>query len=106
MEAMTDPFPHPTNEELGAVAWKRYWRLMRWMALASIVAVIAALCYLHLAGGLLSVHMVIATAAGVGFTVLLAAALMLLAFMSSGSGHDESVAEVAADVEAERRKRL
>lgn len=105
MEAMTDPTPPSSNASLTAVAWKRYWRMMRWMVGASIAAVVAALLYLHLDGGLLSVHMVIATAAGVGFTVLLAAALMLLAFMSSGTGHDDDVAKTGAETEAETKER-
>lgn len=35
--------------------------------------------------------MIIATAAGVGLSVMLGAALMGLVFLSSGSGHDESI---------------
>jgi hypothetical protein len=41
--------------------------------------------------------MVIATIAGVGFSVLLAAALMGLVFLSSGSGHDEDAADSSGD---------
>lgn len=89
-EALSDP----AN---AAVAWARYWRLMRWMVIAAMVAVAGALVYLHMVGGLVSIHMVIATVAGVGLAVLLAAALMLLVFMSAGSGHDDDVANGAGD---------
>ena len=75
-----------------AVAWARYRRMMRWMALAAALAVAAALAWLHFTGGLMTIHMVVATVAGVGFSVLLAAALMLAVFLSSGSGHDDDVA--------------
>lgn len=92
---MTDSDPSASNASLNAHAWARFWRLMRWMMVAAIAAVLAALLYLYMDGGLLSVHMVIATIAGVGFTVLLAAALMLLVFMSAGSGHDDDVARAA-----------
>lgn len=80
-----------------AIAWARYRRMMRWMLLAAAVAVAGALLWLHYDGGLVTIHMIIATVAGVGFTVLLAAALMLAAFLSSGSGHDEDVASNPED---------
>jgi hypothetical protein len=41
--------------------------------------------------------MVIATAAGVGLSVMLGAALMGLVFLSSGSGHDEAIEDPFAD---------
>ena len=73
-------------------AWGRFRRMMRWMALAAAVAVAAAIVYLRPAEGPFPIHMLIATIAGVAATVLLATALMLLAFLSSGTGHDEDVA--------------
>lgn len=74
------------------IAWARYRRLMRGMAIVSALAVVLALLYLHFAlpGGL-SIHMIIATSAGVGLSVMLGAALMGLVFLSSGSGHDEAI---------------
>lgn len=80
-----------------AIAWARYSRMMRWMALAAALAVVVALVWLRHSGGLVTIHMVIATIAGVSCTVLLAAGLMLAAFMSSGSGHDEDVASNPED---------
>lgn len=74
------------------VAWSRYRRLMKGMALVSLVAVILALVYLRISlGDQFNIHMIIATAAGVGLSVMLGAALMGLVFLSSGSGHDEAV---------------
>jgi polyferredoxin len=81
--------------KLAPHVWARYWRLMRWMALAAIAAVIVSLAWLARGGGLMTIHMIIATVAGVGVSVLLAAALMLLVFMSAGSGHDEDVARTS-----------
>lgn len=93
MEAMTQK-PSLTDQQIRAAhAWARYWRLMRWMVLAAIAAVVVALTYLYKVGALITIHMAIATVAGVGFSVMLAAALMLAVFMSAGSGHDEDVAE-------------
>ena len=79
-----------------AYAWARYRRLMRWMALVAAVAAGAALMWLRLTGGPLPLHMVIATIAGVGFSVLLGTALMGLVFLSAGSGHDDDVGNIDA----------
>lgn len=74
-------------------AWKRYRRLMKWMALATLVVVVAAIGLLFAHHGMVSIHLYIAAALGVGLTVLLAAALMGLVFLSSGTGHDESIVD-------------
>ena len=67
----------------------RFRRIMKWMALVAIG--VAALAVVLVAAGDegTHVHMLIATALGAGLTVLLAAALMTLAFLSSSSGHDD-----------------
>ena len=62
---------------------------MKWMALVAAVTVFLSLLYLRQAGGPMPLHMVIATIAGVGLTVLIGTALMGLVFVSSRSGHDE-----------------
>ncbi len=96
---MTRPKHALSDPSRAAVAWARYRRMMRWMLLAAIVAIAAALVWLDHEGGLATIHMIIATIAGVGFTVLLASALMMAAFLSSGSGHDEDVASNPKDWE-------
>ena len=72
-------------------AWARYRRLMRWMMAVTLAIVIASLALLYAKNGLVSIHLYIATALGVGFTMLLMSALMGLVFLSSGTGHDESI---------------
>lgn len=72
-------------------AWKRYRRILKWMTLVALASVGAALGWLYLQRGELNLHIVIATTLGVGLTVFLAAALMGLVFLSSGTGHDEDV---------------
>ena len=72
------------------MAWARYRRLMKWMTLAAVASVIAALAYLGSSGQPMSVSMVIATIAGVGLSVLLGTALMGLVFLSNASGHDDA----------------
>ena len=55
------------NRDTSKVAWTRYRRLMKGMALVSLLAVVGALGWLRLTmGEALTIHMIIATAAGVG----------------------------------------
>ena len=68
---------------------RRFRRIMKWMALFAItVAAIAVLLVVRGHDGV-HVHMMIATALGAGLSVLLAGALMSLAFLSASSGHDD-----------------
>ena len=82
--------PIPPSLERSALVWARYKALMSWMVAAAVAAVLLALLYLKLTGAMLGIHMVIATIAGVFFTMLLGTGLMGLAYFSSHSGHDES----------------
>ena len=75
--------------ERAASAWARYKQMMKWMALAALVGALLALIYLKSGGDPVPVHMVIATIAGVGLTVLVGTGLMGLVFLRSSSGHDE-----------------
>jgi len=79
-----DPVPSPT-----ASLKRRFLRIFRLCAaLATVIAIIAAILVSR-GDPTLHIHMVIATALGVGFTVLLGTSLMTLAFLSSSTGHDE-----------------
>ncbi len=81
------------DPEYASFAWARYRRLLKWMAGSALVAVLLAFAYLHFSAGgeNVSIHMYIATALGVFFSVMLGAVLMGLVFLSSGTGHDEAV---------------
>ena len=70
---------------------RRFWRIFRLLALLSII--IAAIAVVLVARGdpATHVHMLIATALGVSFMVLLGSGLMTLVFLSSSSGHDDQV---------------
>ena len=89
-----DPIPPRPDSELErtARAWARYKRLMSWMVIAALVAVLLALIYLKSDGREVPIHMMIATIAGVGFSVLLGTALMGLVYFSNNSGHDDAAA--------------
>ena len=78
-------------------AWTRFRRIMRWMMLVTVTMVVGSLVALYRQNGLVSPHLYIATALGVGFTMLLASALMGLMFLSSGTGHDDAIIDPASD---------
>ena len=80
---MANPDPVPPRS-----IRRRFAGIMRVAAAFSIV--IAALAVALVARGQaeLHIHMLIATALGIGLTVLLGTALMTLIFLSNSSGHD------------------
>lgn len=75
-------------------------RMLKWIALAAVLMVAGALTALALSDGL-TLHMAIATVAGVFLSVMLGCGLFALAFFSSKSGHDQSVADAARHTEDE-----
>jgi hypothetical protein len=86
MEAVPRPDPVPTPRYS---MMRRFWRLFRLLALLAIA--IAAIAVVLVARGdpTTHVHMLIATALGIGLTVLLGTSLMTLVFLSNSSGHDD-----------------
>jgi hypothetical protein len=88
------PLDDPRN---AAHAWRRFARLMRRSAIAA-VALAAMVCggiYLWL--GAVSIHIYIATALGIIVLVPLTVALTGLMFLSSGTGHDQSIVNPLED---------
>jgi glucan phosphoethanolaminetransferase (alkaline phosphatase superfamily) len=67
-------------------------RMMLWIVVIGVLMVIAALWYISLFEPL-RLHMVIATIAGVFFSVLLGSGLFALAFYSDKSGYDQDVTD-------------
>lgn len=86
------------DPEYAAFAWKRYWRLMRWMLLVTTVVTILALGSFWYNNGFVSIHFFIATAGAIVGAMMLTAALMGLVFLSSGTGHDEVIDDPFADL--------
>ena len=64
---------------------------MRWMFVFTISITALVLGIFYSQYGMISIHFYIATAGGIVAMLLLATALMGLVFLSSGSGHDESI---------------
>jgi membrane glycosyltransferase len=75
-----------------AHAWQRFRRLMKLMVGITTLVVTLAMIQIYRLNGLESIHLYIATALGVGVSMLLTSVLMGLVFLSSGTGHDESAA--------------
>ena len=95
-----------TSSEL-AFAWSilpilliGLWVTIQATVLGFVVALV--LGYLYVSGSALSIHFYIATGLGVGAAMMLTAALMGLVFLSSGTGHDESVTDLMDDDEWKR----
>ena len=89
------------DPKIAAHAWARFKRLMRWMFGVTMLVVLGFLTMLYLREEPVSIHFYIATALGVGFATMLMAALMGLVFLSSGTGHDESVTGQEGDQASE-----
>ena len=79
-----DPVPTPRGRAL-----HRFVRTMRWMALLSIACAGISVWLVARGDPEIHIHMMIATALGVGLTVLLGTALISLTYLSDASGHDE-----------------
>lgn len=83
-EGLDDP-------EYAAFAWGRFRRILGWMALVSLFTSGIAELALYWSMGELRLATALATFFGVFLTMMLAAALMGLMFLSSGTGHDAQV---------------
>ena len=94
---MAERKPDLSDPDYARFAWRRYRRLMLWMTLAALGTAIAALTILWVTRGPLPLVFLIFTAGGVFFSVLLAAALMGLVFLSSGTGHDERIHDLSEE---------
>ncbi len=86
--------PSPLEDpDSAAFAWARFRKIMRLMSAITLAVVIASLAYLWATVGDVPIHFYIATALGIGASMMLMSALMGLVFMSNGTGHDDSVAD-------------
>jgi len=81
-----DPLPSPQQSTM-----RRFWRIFRLLALLSVVVAAIAVVLVTRGAGEVHASLIIATALGVGLTVLVGTSLMSLVFLSNSSGHDEAV---------------
>jgi RsiW-degrading membrane proteinase PrsW (M82 family) len=91
-----DPLPSPRYSTI-----RRFWRIFRLLALLSIIIAATAVVLVARGDSSVHAHMLIATALGVGMTVLVGTALMTLVFLSSSSGHDEHAGRSPQEIDQE-----
>ena len=91
-----DPTPSPRHSVM-----RRFWRIFRLLALLSIVIAAIAVVLVTRGEAHPHIHMMIATALGIGLTVLVGTGLMTLVFLSANSGHDEQAAHYDRENEDE-----
>ena len=84
---MPQPDPPPSSRHS---TMHRFWRIFRLLALLSVVMAAIAVVLVTRGAGEVHASLIIATALGIGLTVLLGTGLMALMFVSSSSGHDEA----------------
>jgi preprotein translocase subunit SecG len=83
------PQPEPIPSPHGSVK-RRFWRIFRLLVLLSIVIAAIAVVLVTRGEGEVHASLIIATALGVGLTVMVGTGLMTLVFISNSSGHDEA----------------
>lgn len=88
---MNPPRHDLDDPEYAAFAWGRFRRILRWMALVALATAVIAELVLYRWLGELNFVTASATFLGVFVTMMVAAALMGLMFLSSGTRHDERV---------------
>ena len=82
-----DPLPRPRYSLM-----RRFWRIFRLLVLLSIATAGIAVALVTRGEGEIRASLIIATALGIGLTILLGTSLMTLVFLSADSGHDEAAA--------------
>ena len=80
-----DPVPSPRQSMV-----QRFWRIFRLLVLLSVVIAAIAVVLVTRGDGEVHASLIIATAVGIGLTVLVGTSLMTLVFLSNESGHDEA----------------
>ena len=89
--------PGLDDRRYAAFAWRRFRRVLAGVALAGAAATGACWWWIDAVYGPLGWGATLALVGGVFATILMAGALMGLAFLSSGSGHDEAVRDFDTD---------
>jgi len=93
-EAMSDRPSGLDDPQYAAFAWARFRKIMAWMTLAAAICVAGVIAAMAHVQGPLHLVTMLAVIGGVGGSVMMAGLLMGLAFLSSGSGHDEDVTRI------------
>ena len=87
-----DPLPSPRGSLI-----EQFLQILKWLGLFSAAIAAVAVAFVAYSEGTDNWNVLVATAIGVGFTVLLGTGLMMLTFLSSRSGHDDEVSHRKED---------
>jgi hypothetical protein len=88
--ARISPLDDPATS---AHAWGRFRRQMRITAWLTLAIEIVVLSLLYTRYGMISIHLYIGMGLAIALTMFLVSGLMGLVFLSSGTGHDQAVAD-------------
>ena len=91
-----DPIPSPRNSTI-----RRFWRIFRLLVLLSIVVAAIGVVLVTRGAGEVHASLIIATALGIGLTMLVGTSLMTLLFISNSSGHDEEAGRTRQESDKE-----
>ena len=91
---MQPPRPGLSDPDYAAFAWRRFRRILGWMALFAVAFSVAAILVLQHIYGPLGIVAMLAVFGGGGGSIMATALLMGLIFLSSGTGHDEAVRDL------------
>lgn len=83
------PMPSPEPIPLR----RQFLKAMRWGAIFSVAVALIAVALVVQGDSSIRIHLLIATALGVGLSVMLGIALMTLMFLSNRMGHDIEAAD-------------
>jgi len=86
-----------SDSSANAVHWRRFRRLMAWMLALALLCVGIAVLWMRAEGVVLHLHFMIAMGLGITLSLMLAAGLMGLVFVSSRTGVDDGVADLSGD---------
>jgi len=81
----------PQPPEDTAAAWAHFRRMMRWTGELALGMIAVVWVILFHEFGMVSIHLYIASALGIGLMIMLLGALMNLVFLSHRTGHDDTI---------------
>jgi hypothetical protein len=94
---MADLEPDLDDPRYAQHAWARFRRIMAWMSLFGVACGLVSVALLWWWIGEMPLVMALGTFFGVALSIIVAAALMGLMFLSSGSGHDARIEDPSRD---------
>lgn len=95
--------PQPASPTGNGEHWRRFRRLMIGMFVFSLAMVGCAIWWMRAQGVVLHLHFMIAMGLGIALSLMLAAALMGLVFLSSRAGIDDAVDDLRDGDRGEER---